>query len=174
MCEHRGNKTRFARRRVCTVSSQTVGLPFSTCKCDEMHLRWVFTVQTAVILLKNIFEFTFNKARRFKIIKFRHINLRVPRYIEGPGFDSRPNLFLFASFLFFSSFFTFSFRLVFILGITVLLCFYIQLKIFRFTNFLLYLPLLPSPSRGPSIYVFLVIVSQRFIFIPFPFKSLCI
>ena len=47
------------------------------------------------------------------------------RYIEGPGFDSRHNLFLFASFLFFSSFFTFCFRLVLILGITVLLCFYI-------------------------------------------------
>ena len=30
-----------------------------------------------------------------------------------------------SSLLFFSSFFTFSFRLVFILGITVLLCFYI-------------------------------------------------
>ena len=40
-------------------------LPFSTCKCDEMHLRWVFTVQTAVILVKNIFELMFNKARRF-------------------------------------------------------------------------------------------------------------
>ena len=35
------------------------------CKCDEMHLRWVFTVETAVILLKNVFEFTFNEARRF-------------------------------------------------------------------------------------------------------------
>ena len=46
------------------------------------------------------------------------------RFIEGPGFDSNCNLFL-ASFLFFSSFFTSSFRLVFILGITVLLCFYI-------------------------------------------------
>ena len=70
------------------------------------------------------------------------------RYIEGPGFDSRHNLFLFASFLFFSSFFTFSFRLVFILGITVLLFFFM---------FLLYLPFPPSPSRGPAIYVFLVL-----------------
>jgi len=31
------------------------GLPFF--KCDEMRLRWVFIVQTEVILLKNIFEF---------------------------------------------------------------------------------------------------------------------
>ena len=30
----------------------------------EVHLRWGFTVETAVILLKNMFEFTFNKARR--------------------------------------------------------------------------------------------------------------
>ena len=30
-------------------------LPFF--KCDEMRLRWVFIVQTEVILLKNIFEF---------------------------------------------------------------------------------------------------------------------
>ena len=46
------------------------------------------------------------------------------RCVEGPEFTSGHNLFLFASFLFFSSFF--SFRLVFILGITVLLCFCIQ------------------------------------------------
>ena len=65
MSEHRGNKTRFARRRVCTVSSETVGLPFSTCKCDEMHLRWVFTVETAVVLLKNIFEFTLIRLEAF-------------------------------------------------------------------------------------------------------------
>ena len=31
----------------------------------KMHLRWVFTVETAVTLLKNIFEFTFNKAGSF-------------------------------------------------------------------------------------------------------------
>ena len=47
-------------------------------------------------------------------------------YVESPEFDSGHNLFLFASFLFFSSFFPFSFRLVFIFSITVLLCFYIQ------------------------------------------------
>ena len=38
-----------------------VGLSFF--KCDEMRLRWVFTDQTAVILLKNIFEFMLNRAR---------------------------------------------------------------------------------------------------------------
>ena len=151
MCEHRGNKTRFARRRVCTVSSQTVELPFSTCKCDEMHLRWVFTVQTAVILLKNIFEFTFHKAR---VCSTWPSGKASAQYTECPWFDSRHNLFV--SFLLFSSCFTFSFRLVFILGITVLLCFYMQLKIFRFTNFLLYLPFPASPSRGPAIYVYLV------------------
>ena len=32
-------------------------------KCNEMRLSWVFTVKTAVILLKYIFEFMFNKAR---------------------------------------------------------------------------------------------------------------
>ena len=34
-------------------------------KCDEISLRWVFTVKTAVILLKGIFEFVYNRARSF-------------------------------------------------------------------------------------------------------------
>ena len=38
-----------------------VGLPFF--KFDEIRLRWVFTVKTTVILLKNVFEFMFNRAR---------------------------------------------------------------------------------------------------------------
>ena len=42
----------------------------------------------------------------------------VARYVEGPDFDSAHNFFLFASFFV-------VFLLVFILGITVLLCFYI-------------------------------------------------
>ena len=32
-------------------------------KCDKMSLRWVFSVKTAVILLKGIFESLFNEAR---------------------------------------------------------------------------------------------------------------
>ena len=40
--------------------------------------------------------------------------------------SSIPNTTFISWLLFFSSFFSFSFRLVFILGITVLLCFYIQ------------------------------------------------
>ena len=31
--------------------------------CDEIRLSWVLTVKTTVILLKNIFEFMFNRAR---------------------------------------------------------------------------------------------------------------
>ena len=93
-----------------------------------MHLRWVFTVETTVILLESIFEFTFNKGSKVLIIKFRCLFLCVPRGLEvklshgapkGPEIHSGQNL---DSFLFF--FFSFSFRLVFILGITVLLCFY--------------------------------------------------
>ena len=38
-----------------------VGFPFF--KCDEIRLSWVLTVKTTVILLKNIFEFMFNRAR---------------------------------------------------------------------------------------------------------------
>ena len=45
------------------------------------------------------------------------------RCVKDPEIDSGHNLFLFFSFLFFIFF---SFRLVFVLGITVLLCFYIQ------------------------------------------------
>ena len=44
------------------------------------------------------------------------------RYVKDPEIDSGHIPF---SLLFFSSFF-FSFRLVFVLGITVLICFYIQ------------------------------------------------
>ena len=44
-------QTRFARRRVYTISALKLGF------------RWDFTVQTPVILLKNIFEFMFNTAR---------------------------------------------------------------------------------------------------------------
>ena len=44
-------QTRFARRRVYTVSALKLGF------------HWDFTIQTPVILLKNIFEFMFNMAR---------------------------------------------------------------------------------------------------------------
>ena len=39
-------------------------LGFHSLHVHEVHVRWGFTVETAVILLKNMFEFTFNKARR--------------------------------------------------------------------------------------------------------------
>ena len=67
--------------------------------------------------------------------------------------SSIPNTTFISWLLFFSSFFSFSFRLVFILRITVLLCFYIELTIFSSR---LYLPFPRSPSRGPAIYIFLV------------------
>ena len=56
MSEHRGSKTRSVRR-LGLYRIGLVGLPFF--KCDEMRLLWVFTVQTAVILLKTMF----NRAR---------------------------------------------------------------------------------------------------------------
>ena len=102
-------------RRVYTVSALTAGLPFFTCKCDEMHLRWVFTVQTAVILLKNIFEFMFNNTPKYSFLcvtrglEVRPLPSKVPRSIPGRTFSFRFPLF-------FSSFFSFSFRLGFILG----------------------------------------------------------
>ena len=55
--------------------------------------------------------------------------------VEGPESDPKHHIFLFASFLFFPSFFSFSFHLVFILGLTVLLCFYIQLTISQIYKF---------------------------------------
>ena len=90
-----------------------------------MHLRWVFTVETAVVLLKNIFEFTLIRLEGFN----NKISLKLlvcstwpsgkalAQYVEGPEFDYTHNFFVFASFFFF--------LLVFILGVTVLLCFYI-------------------------------------------------
>ena len=59
MSENRGNNTRFARRRGYRIG--LIGLPFF--KCDKMRLRWGFTLQTAVVPLKNIFEFMLNRAR---------------------------------------------------------------------------------------------------------------
>ena len=119
MSKHRGNKTRFARRRVFTVSTQTVGLPFFTCICNAMHLRGIFTVETGV----------------------KHW----PDASKVPG--SIPGITFFSSLLFF---FSFSCYLVFILGITVLFCFYIQLTIFRFANFLLGLLAVPTKSFARS------------------------
>ena len=94
MSELRGNKTRFARRRVYTVSAQTVGLPFFTCKCDVMHLRWVFTVENAVVLMKNVFEFTLIRLEGFN----NKISLKLACVFHVA----------FASFFFFS--FSFHFR----------------------------------------------------------------
>ena len=141
-----------------------------------MRLRWVFTVQTVVILPKNTFAFMFNRPRstytgraggsargRVLIIPFLQdhqcvqcglmVTIDMRRGIDGPEF---------ACFLFFLSF---SFGLVFFLVITVFFCFFILLtKIFRFINFLLYCLILQfsrSPSWGPAIYVFLVIGIPR-------------
>ena len=88
-----------------------------------MRLRWVFTVQTAVILLKktplnscliglgihcracgsarengfnNIFSQIF-----FTVSCGPVVTMRAGMSNEGPKFDSEQNLFLFASFLFF-------------------------------------------------------------------------
>ena len=81
------------------------------------------------------------------IIKFRSNCLCVPRglvvkplagYVEGPGFGFAYNFFLFASF------FLFLFLLVFILDF------------YKFPS-RLYLPFPRSLSRGPAIYVFLIL-----------------
>ena len=96
-------------RRVYTVLALTAGLPFFTCKCDEMHLRWVFTVQIAVILLKNIFEFMFNKAPK-PVCSTWPRGKAFARCVEGPAFYSGKNPFLsLLSFLFFF-FFSFTFH----------------------------------------------------------------
>ena len=141
-----------------------------------MRLRWVFTVQTVVILPKNTFAFMFNRPRstytgraggsargkgfnntfftRSSVCSMWPDGNDMGRRIDGPEF---------ACFLFFLSF---SFGLVFFLVITVFFfCFFILLtKIFRFINFLLYCLILQfsrSPSWGPAIYVFLVIGIPR-------------
>ena len=89
-----------------------------------MQLRWVFTVETAVILLKNIFEFTFNNkiSTVVPVCSTWPSGKPLARCVGGLEFDSGPNLFLSACFFFRLSF-SFSFPLVYILGITVLLCF---------------------------------------------------
>ena len=81
-----------------------------------MHLRWVFTVETAVTLLKNIFEFL-----KVLIIKFRYNIVCVPRGLVVKLWlgvsdvqSSIPEIAFLSSLRFFSSFFSFSFPLVFI------------------------------------------------------------
>ena len=123
MSENRGNKTRFARRLVYTVSAQLVGLPFF--KCDEMRLLWVFTVQTAVILLKTIFEFMFNRARinfiQVAPVEVLGERVLIIQFICGlvvtilPGVSNVPSLMsgrTFFSLLLFYFFFFFSFSLL--------------------------------------------------------------
>ena len=79
-----------------------------------MHLRWVFSVENAVVLLKNVFEFT--------LIRLEGFNNKISpevlacstwpsgkawaRYVEGPEFHSACNFF---SLRFFFSF-SFHFR----------------------------------------------------------------
>ena len=119
-----------------------------------MHLRWVFTVETAVILLKNIFQFTFSLIRlegfNNKISTGRFVCSTWPigkglaRCFENPEFDSGYNLFLFASFLFFSSFFFFFFSFSFHFRYNSFVMF--LYTIFRFTNFLL-----GFTSRSPEV-----------------------
>ena len=90
-----------------------------------MHLRWVFTVEIAVVLLKNIFEFTLIRLEGFNnkispkllVCSIWPSGNAMAQYVDGPEFDTANKFFLFASFFFFLS--------VFILGVTVLLCFYI-------------------------------------------------
>ena len=88
---------------------------FSFFKCDEMHLRWVFTVKTAVILLKKILEFMFKRVYMFKIsfecLAWPSGNV-MARRVEGPVFDGRTCLFFFFSSLLLFYFFLFSFCLV--------------------------------------------------------------
>ena len=50
----RNGHTRISLRRTSLYRIGLVGLPLF--KCDEIHLRWGFTVKTTVILLKNVFE----------------------------------------------------------------------------------------------------------------------
>ena len=100
-----------------------------------MLLRWVFTVQTAVILLKNIFlNSCFIRLEGFnnKISTDLPVHSTWPsgkafaRRAEEFEFESGKNFILFASFLlFFFFFFSFSFHFrynMFFLGI---ICFYI-------------------------------------------------
>ena len=127
-----------------------------------MRLRWVFTVQTVVILPKNAFAFMFNRPRStytgraggsargkgFNNTFFTRSSVCSmwpdgnDRYVQGYR-RSRVRLFSFFSFFFFWFSFLFSYYRFFF-------CFFILLtKIFRFINFLLYCLILQF-SRSPS------------------------
>ena len=122
MSEHRGNKTRFARKlySLYRIGLDCQGLPFFKCKCHEMHLLWVFTIETAVILLKNIFESRLIRLEGFnnKISTILSVCSTWPsskawaRCVEVPEFEFEPITFFFLL-LFFSSFFKFFFSFSF-------------------------------------------------------------
>ena len=80
------------------------------------------------------------------------------RCTEGPEFQSGQYLFLFASFLFFSSFFFFLFSFSFHFRYNSFVMLLYMAHSFWLTNFLLRFTCrsLKSSSRGPAIYVFLV------------------
>ena len=130
MSEHRGNKTRSVRR-LGLYRIGLVGLPFF--KCDEMLLLWVFTVQTAVILLKTIFEFMFNRARinfiQVAVAEVLGERVLIIQFICGlvvtilPCVSKVPSLISGRIFFYSLLFYFFSFCLVFFLVIAVLLCF---------------------------------------------------
>jgi len=83
-----------------------------------MHSRSVFTAETAVVLLKNIFEFTLIRLEGFNNkISTEFLECftwpsgnALARCVEGPESESEDNLFLLASFLPFFFVFSFSFH----------------------------------------------------------------
>ena len=71
---------------------------------------------------------------------------------EGPVFDHGQNVFFFLLFFSFCFFFSFPLCLVFFLVIVVLFCFFIQLRFFKFINFLPYCLISRSTScRSPEV-----------------------
>ena len=93
-------------------------LGFSLSKLQSF--LWKISLNSCLIRLKGLNN---KNSVKWRVCSTWRSGKASARCNEGPEFAPGQYLFLFASFLFFSSFFSFSFHLVFILGITVLLCF---------------------------------------------------
>ena len=158
MSENRGNKTRFARRRVYTVSAKLGFRSLNAMKCvyvgfslsKQQSFFWKIPLSSCLIGLDQLHTGCTGGSAGWK--GFNNIFLtncfhRVPWTLRAgmsKVSNSIPRGTFFSSLLFF---FSFSFYLVFFLFIAVLFCFFIKLKILRFINFLLYCLILPFPTE---------------------------
>ena len=110
---------------------------------------WKISLNSCLIRLEG---FNNKNSQNLRVCSTWPSGKAVARYTEGPEYGSAGQyLFLFASFLLFFFFFSFSFHFCYVSIYSS------QFLVDKFSS-PLYLPFPPSPSRGPTIYVCLVML----------------